>query len=175
MSMRNFMKIMEGDHTPPKYDPNDDEHYDALETTGFFGAQAAGCVLMAKSTGRLLLVLRSSGVLEPHTWGCLGGAFKNPETPVSAAKREAHEETGYDGPIQMVPLYVFKKDTFRYSNFLGIVPDEFEPDLGWEADQGIWVEPGNWPAPLHFGMQNLFADSASMNTIMHYYKLFTQR
>ncbi len=177
--MRQFIDLFETqsnitESAPPMYDPEDEDHYDALHKTGFFGAQGAGCVLMAKSTGRLLLVKRSSAVEQPGDWSSVGGAFKEPETPIVAARREANEETGYSGRIQMVPLLVFRKGTFRYSNFLGLIEDEFVPDLGWEAVAYEWCEVGHWPQPLHFGMQSLFGDAASMNTIMHYVKLFTQ-
>ena len=157
---------------PAEYEDQDAEHYEARRKTGFFGEQASGCILMAKSTGRIMLVLRSAKVDQPHTWGNVGGAHSSSERPVDAARREAHEETGYTGDIKMVPLYVFKKDTFRYSNFLGIVEDEFEPHLGWEADRAVWVDVGRWPNPLHFGVKALVNDQASMRIIKHYRDMF---
>lgn len=159
--------------TPPEYEDKDKQHYEARRKTGFFGAQAAGCVLMAKTTGRMLIVLRSAAVDQPHTWGNCGGAFDaSEERPIQAAQREAHEETGYTGNIQMIPLYVFAKGDFRYSNFLAIVDDEFTPHLGWEADKAVWVECGKWPKPLHFGLSALFADSKSIGVIKHYAQMF---
>lgn len=150
---------------PPEYDPEDDEHYDALEQTGFFGAQAAGCVFFARSTKRFLLMHRSQAVLEPGTWGNCGGAHKAQEAPLAAATREGREETGYAGEMSMMPLLVFSKGDFRYSNFLAIVEDEFEPDLGWEAVGYEWVGFGEWPEPLHFGMKALFSDPGSVQKI----------
>jgi 8-oxo-dGTP pyrophosphatase MutT (NUDIX family) len=159
--------------TPPEYEDKDEQHYEARRKTGFFGAQAAGCILMAKTTGRIMIVLRSAAVDQPHTWGNCGGAFDaKEERPIEAAKREAHEETGYTGPIQMIPLYVFRKDTFAYSNFLAIVDDEFKPHLGWEADRAVWVDFGHWPTPLHFGLKALFGDAASVKVIKHYADMF---
>lgn len=175
--MRKYMDLIneaeiDPSATPPEREEKDKEHYDALNKTGFFGSQAAGCVLMAKSTGRIMLVLRSQGVLEPHTWGNLGGAHAADERPIDAAKREAYEETGYTGSVTMIPLMVFKKGNFRYSNFLGIVDEEFEPHLGWEADDHVWVSLGRFPRPLHFGMESLFADDASIRTLRHYASMF---
>lgn len=159
--------------TPPEYEDKDAQHYEARRKTGFFGAQAAGCIMMAKTTGRILIVLRSAEVEQPHTYGGVGGAFDaSEETPVNAAKREAYEETGYTGDIQMIPLYVFKKDTFSYSNYLALVTDEFKPNLGWEADKAVWVEFGHWPKPLHFGLKALFSDSKSIGVIEHYSEMF---
>lgn len=169
--MRKFINIIEGEHTPPTYEDGDAAHYDALHDTGFFGAQGAGCLVMAMSTGRIMLVLRSEDVLESNTWGNLGGAHHADEQPVHAAERELHEETGYSGAARMIPLYVFRSGTFIYRNFLALVPDEFTPDLGWEATQHKWCEVGDWPEPLHYGPAAVFGDQASMRAIMHYAKL----
>jgi len=180
--MRKFMNVLqEGlnedtfidkNSAPPVYDDKDAEHYAARDRTGFFGAQASGCILMAKTTGRIMLVHRSSMVDQPHSWGNLGGAHGADERPVDAASREAHEESGYTKNITMVPLLVFVKGTFRYSNFLGLVDDEFTPHLGWEADDFRWVKIGDWPTPLHFGMESLFDDPKSYATITHYASMF---
>lgn len=166
--MRKLINIVEGDHTPPEYDPDDEDHYKALNNTGFFGQQAAGCLVMALKTGRIMLVLRSGAVLEPHTWGNFGGAHHADEQPVVAAERELYEESGYNGSVRMVPLYVFRSGTFIYRNFLALVPDEFTPELGWEADDYRWCEIGDWPEPLHFGPTAVFNDEKSMKTIQHY-------
>ena len=157
-----------GNHTPPEYEDGDEAHYDALDRTGFFGEQAAGCIAMARTTGRILVVLRSQAVEQPFTWGNVGGAHHSDETPVHAAERELYEETGYHGRCEMIPLLVFTKGTFRYCNFLALVDDEFVPVLGWEADDYKWVEFGNWPQPLHFGLQALFNDAASVDVIKSY-------
>ncbi len=167
-NIRDWIDLMEAAGyvpPPPTYDSEDDEHYDALDKTGFFGAQAAGCVFLARSTGRLMLMLRSYQVLEPGTWGNCGGAHKASEQPIAAAEREGREETGYSAAMDMVPLLVFTKGDFRYSNFLAVVDEEFEPDLGWEAEDHEWVEFGEWPQPLHFGMKALFSDAVSVAKI----------
>ena len=62
----------------------------------------------------------------------------------------------------MVPLFVFKKGTFRYSNFLGIIKDEFTPHLNWESESFKWCEFGKWPSPLHFGVKAILADPHSV-------------
>lgn len=168
-TIRTFIDIVEGEEAyiapPPEYDPEDAEHYDALDKTGFFGNQAAGCVFFAKSTGRFLLMLRSNKVLEPLTWGNCGGAHKSEEQPIKAAEREGREETGYTGSMQMVPAFVFTSGNFRYSNFFAVIQNEFVPDLGWEAIDYKWCEYGDWPEPLHFGMKALFSDAETQNMI----------
>ncbi len=50
-------------------------HADALAQTGFWGAYGgAGSIFLARDTGRLLLARRSHHVLQPGTWGTIGGA-----------------------------------------------------------------------------------------------------
>lgn len=170
MTMRRFIDIIREaevrDMSPEKYEAGDADHYVARDETGFFGRQAAGAIVMAKSTGRLLFMLRSDEVEEPGTWGNCGGAFHiERETPEKAALREVRQETGWTGAIDLVPLYVFKKGSFRYFNFLATVEEEFAPHLGWEADGHEWRAFGDWPQPLHFGLQALFRDTDSVETI----------
>ena len=140
---------------------SDSSHSDALRRTGFWGNQGAGCIFLAKSTGRILLQHRSRAVQEPGTWGTFGGAIDAGEEPEEAVRREVHEETGYTGSFELVPLAVFTSGSFRYSNFLAIVEDEFEPEHGWEAQGHGWFAYGDWPAPLHFGLRNLLGKSGA--------------
>jgi ADP-ribose pyrophosphatase YjhB (NUDIX family) len=136
-----------------------------LKFTGFWGKQGAGCIFLAKDTKRILLSYRSSQVLQPHTWGVWGGAIDNNEDPETAVKREVTEEAGYNGNVELVPLTIFQKDTFRYHNFLAIVDKEFTPELQWETENYKWVDYGNWPKPLHFGLKYLISNSG--NTIVN--------
>lgn len=144
---------------------DDAEHFDALRKTGFFGSAGAGCIFLARSTGRILLCHRSEYVEQPGDWGNWGGAINKGEDPLAAVQREAHEETGNGGPFEFVPLYVFAKDAFRYFNFLCIVDEEFTPALDWESQGYKWCEFGQWPQPLHFGLVSLFNDADSVAKI----------
>lgn len=143
------------------------EHFAALKRTGFFGNQGAGCIFLAKDTNRFLLAHRSASVEQPGTWGIWGGAIDSHETPQVAATREAEEESGYNGQIKMVPLYIFEahrngKIVFKYFNFLAIVPTEFTPHLDWESQGFQWCEFGDWPSPLHFGVTAILNDASSV-------------
>jgi len=143
---------------------NDQQHSDALDKTGFWGKQGAGCLFMAKTTGRLLIPLRSAMVLQPGTWGVWGGAIDSGENPQEAVKREASEEVGFRGIIEkLIPLYVYhdSKSEFKYHNFLAIVDDEFIPNLNWETERYKWVNYGDWPSPLHFGLKALIQHSGN--------------
>jgi|ERR1035437_111105 8-oxo-dGTP pyrophosphatase MutT (NUDIX family) len=152
------------------------QHFDALHKTGFYGAQGAGLIFLAQSTGRFLLAERSTkppprNVEQPGTFGVWGGAIDSNEDPKTAAIREAEEECGYNGQIKMIPLFVFRKDTFRYSNFLGVIPDEFTPRLNWESESYKWCEFGNWPKPLHFGVMAILNDPNSVQIMKEFLKI----
>jgi 8-oxo-dGTP pyrophosphatase MutT (NUDIX family) len=136
---------------------NDSEHASALQTTGFWGKQGAGAIIIAKDTGKILLPHRSLSVQEPNTWGTWGGAIDNDENPKTAAKREVEEEAGYSEYIEMIPLAVFSKNTFKYYNFAALVENEFVPKLNWETQGYKWVNFGDWPSPLHPGLQWLIS------------------
>ena len=140
-------------------------HERVLEETGFWGSQGAGSIVMARSTGRILVGLRSGEVVEPFTWGCWGGAIDEGEGPLEAALREVREECGYFGELSAEPLLVFTSGSFRYSNFLVTVDDEFEPCLNIETDEAGWFDLDDLPSPLHFGLEALFADPGSVQAI----------
>ena len=143
---------------------NDQEHRQALKRTGFWGRRGAGCIILAKNTGRFCIAHRSSKVEQPGTWGTWGGAIDEGEDPARAAQREVAEEAGYSGAMKMVPLYVFKhKSGFTYYNFLAIVEREFQPRLDWETQGYDWVEYGAWPSPLHPGLQAVLSDAPSQD------------
>jgi 8-oxo-dGTP pyrophosphatase MutT (NUDIX family) len=148
---------------------SDKEHRDALEKTGFWGKQAAGCLFLAADTNRICIAHRSSQVEQPNTWGTWGGAIDAGENPAHAVKREVKEEAGYSGPLKLIPLYVFSHPSgFRYYNFLAIVAHEFKPMLNWETQGSEWVEFGDWPRPLHPGLASLLNDQESMSIIKRY-------
>ena len=126
------------------------------EDSQFYGDEGAGALIIAKDTGRLLLFLRSDQVNEPGTWNLVGGKLDGNEDPKTAVSREIEEETGYTGDYKISLLYTFKHKDFKYSNYLMVVPFEFTPELNWEHSTSQWVEFGEWPGSLHFGIQYLF-------------------
>lgn len=140
---------------------NDMDHAAALRDTGFWGRAGAGALIVASETGRILLPHRSMSVEQPGTWGVWGGAIDSGENPALAARREVSEEAGASSVSEMIPLYVFKKGDFRYHNFMAVVPEEFEPNLNWETQGYRWVDFGEWPSPMHFGLKALLDNSGA--------------
>ena len=131
-----------------------------------WGNAGAGCLIMAADTKRFLMPLRSEWVQEPLTWSTWGGAIDRGEDPKTAAMREVSEEAGYkDKVLDMIHLYTFKDDGFTYDTFVAIVETEFEPQLNWETDQAVWVEFGQWPKPLHFGLTDLLKNTSVSNKL----------
>jgi len=142
------------------------EHKQAMLETGFWGRAAAGALVLARSTSRLLIAHRAEGTLQAGTWGTWGGAVDAGETPVDAVTRELREEAGFKDDFDSHPLMVFEHDTgFTYSNFLVIVDHEFEPVLNWETQNFGWFNYGDWPDPLHFGLEQLLNHEPSQRRI----------
>lgn len=125
-----------------------------------FGTEGAGCIILAKNTGKLLIPLRSKKVLEPNTWGIWGGKMDDDdESPEKAVRREVKEESGYLGNLDLIKLTPYKEQNFIYHNFLGIVDKQFVPRLNEETTAYRWVQYGDWPEPLHYGLKYLIETS----------------
>lgn len=116
---------------------------------------AAGALIVAKDTGRILLQHRSKKVGNPGTWAMWGGGIEDGESPEEATRREIGEEAGEIDIKKMVKLGSSKKDGFEYHSFVAFVPKEFKPSINWESQGYRWVEFGDWPEPLHKGLEKL--------------------
>lgn len=124
------------------------------------GRRGAGILLVARSTKRVLLLLRGAECNEPGTWGLPGGKIESREQARSAAVRELEEEAGWRGEVLVLkePIYVFEEPDFEFFNYLGFIEDEFEPRLNWESDDAGWFSLNRLPSPLHFGVEELLRE-----------------
>jgi 8-oxo-dGTP pyrophosphatase MutT (NUDIX family) len=134
------------------------------------GNAASGVLLISEKTGRIGLPLRGPRVHTPNKWGTVGGAVQRGMTPEESARAEVAEETGYTGPMEMIPAHVFEDRGFKYHNFIGIVPEEFpyrpEPHAAWETQRFQWFDPEEikqgmreLPSQYHPGLIELFSKS----------------
>lgn len=122
----------------------------------------AGILFVAESTGRVLLALRSRAVTFPGTWCVVGGMVERGETPAEAAIREAQEEVGYSGPIDLYRGLVFRTQGFTYHNFVGFVPSQFRPVLNAESLEASWFDPKRLPEPIHPGTDDFLLSIETM-------------
>jgi len=126
----------------------------------FWGNLGAGVLPICKKTGRILVAYRSKYVNEPHTWGIFGGKLDEEDGEDDlqvVAKREFVEETGFSGDVRLIPAYIYKAKGFEYHNFIGILDDEFEPELDWETEKTKWINFDELEKlyPKHFGLKAL--------------------
>lgn len=124
----------------------------------YWGSRAAGILPYCSNTKRFMVGLRSDFVLEPNTYGLFGGKFDNNEDSAEmVALREFKEETNFDGKINLKLLYKFEDVNFVYYNFLGILEEEFIPDLNWENDEYLWLTYDELVRldKKHFGLEKL--------------------
>lgn len=142
--------------------------------------QAAGLLLRAEDSGRILLLLRRDG-----TWDFPGGILERGEDALDAALRELVEETGFRGPVFLDsprplaivsvtrdgPLQLFSPPptsgaVFAYATILGWVLREFGPRLDAEHILSAWTPLEHATAlPLHPGVAAVLSvarDSASL-------------
>jgi len=107
--------------------------------------QPPGCVLYAEDTGRWGFQQRSDSVTDPGVWSTWGGGREPGETLAQCVRRELAEESGYQGEMVLEPM----GSNSDYATFVARVPREFEPRANAEIKDYCWVNPGQWPQPLH--------------------------
>jgi 8-oxo-dGTP pyrophosphatase MutT (NUDIX family) len=120
--------------------------------------KAAGAIIIAKDTGRVLLQFRSNWVSDPLLWSTYGGGKEDGETIEDCCKREIEEETGYNGSITLEKCYVKKMEGFEYHTFIATIPKEFEVKPNYETLISNWFEPGKWPTKKHPGFEECLND-----------------
>lgn len=120
---------------------------------------AAGVLPICKQTGKLLIIKRGPNQSGGGTWACFGGKFE-PEadrSPKECAKREFAEESSFTGfyKITRMPLHVNSDNHRIFYTYVGIVGEEFVPDLerGHEATEYGWFSLGELPENLLPGFE----------------------
>lgn len=132
--------------------------YEYIIAEGRWGHVGAGILPYCTKTNKFLISLRSRYVLEPNTWNLWGGKIEDvDETVERSALREFRKETGYNGQIKLIKSYIYKEKNFTYYNFIGIVNNEFIPNLDWETQDFKWMSLDDLIKlePKHFGLKSL--------------------
>lgn len=127
---------------------------------------AAGALIIAADSLKVLTVLRSHQVDDGGVWCGVGGKIDGLETPEQAARREIAEEVGYSGPMSLTPALLFENDWLTFHNFIGVVPKQFIATLNHESDGYSWTDLEKIPRPFHFGLQSLLSDADSYTKIL---------
>ena len=132
-----------------------------------WGRAGSGILFVCPEDNSVLLFERSWDVMEPKTWGIVGGRIDDPEneTAWDSAMKESFEETGGDLPFgEILGEIVYKEENFIYTNFVyGISlsqKEQWNIRLNWENDDYKWIPfeslvVGEIPFRLHFGVENL--------------------
>ena len=128
-------------------------------------ANATGVLVICTSTKRALINKRSNLVPTPNTWATFGGMVDDTDTSnENACKRELSEEAGFKGSMKLITAYLYKKDDFKYQNYIGLVEKEFTPSINEESTDYVWC---NWQElyeiePKHYGLDSLLENSVSI-------------
>ena len=116
---------------------------------------AAGVLIFARSTGRFLLLQKTSGKNQ-GTWGLCGGSAIDGESFIQNLLREVNEEIGESHPafIKVFPIekFVSHGEQFRFQTYMAIIDDEFIPELSDEHIAWGWFSLLSYPRPLHRGL-----------------------
>ncbi|MAW98076.1 MAG: hypothetical protein CMN72_00135 [Sphingomonas sp.] len=144
---------------------------DFNELVGNASDRAAGGLIISKSSGNILIAMRSSEVEHPDRLGIFGGRFDDYESPEEALEREIFEETGYPifGPYKPLSISYDRESDFAYHTHIAFAPDDFEPDLNWEHTKAEWVSldelVSKEPNQLHHGIAQLLQNEAVINEL----------
>jgi 8-oxo-dGTP pyrophosphatase MutT (NUDIX family) len=136
--------------------------------TGTSSKRGAGCMIMARKTGRFLMCKRAANTPYPLTWASFGGKGEFNETAEQTARREAFEETGYriDGPVEH--LFHFELSTFSFDTFIATVEEEFTPRLNAEAEDASWMTLEEIPENVHDGLLAILEDKITVNRLIRH-------
>ncbi|CAA7611672.1 NUDIX hydrolase [Magnetospirillum sp. UT-4] len=91
-------------------------------------------------TRRVLVAKRAQVARNAGMWNFFGGGLDRGEVPLRAARRELHEEAGLlVPPSRLVPLGAAVTTGKRNLLYGLSLPEEFEPVLNEESDEGRWL------------------------------------
>jgi hypothetical protein len=160
-------------------DELDELHYKGpIEDSSGWKMFGAGCIVLAKSTRRLLIPKRRSDVDNANLWSTFGGFIINYEFPKQAMLRNLEEQSGLpgghpysgghtNGAPGMYPLMTYHDINagFMYYNFLVVVDSEFQPRIGGTMQSAEWFNLGIVPEPCDANLRYLLSNTLTESTI----------
>jgi 8-oxo-dGTP pyrophosphatase MutT (NUDIX family) len=138
-----------------------------MTSSGTWGRGASGILIISQESEEILLLKRSSHVLDPGVWGIPGGARKEDtdglEDALVTAIAESYEELGNlpKGRMRKKPYIHQKPGTdFTYQTFVLEIDinekDRFVPQLNWENTEYKWLRRDSLKnLPLHPGVREM--------------------
>jgi len=129
--------------------------------------EGCGALIMAKSTKRVMFLLRSHSS-HANTWSLPGGRVETHEDMVTALAREIKEELGgqiIDAELVLLERYVSDNNRFVYHTYFVSVDHEFVPELNDEHWGYAWLPVFMAPRPLHPGLARSLADHHTQEKI----------
>jgi hypothetical protein len=139
----------------------------------------AGVLAICESTGRLLLGKRSGESSDSDTWGEFGIKFtkegdEQEENVLYVVEQAFRLQTAYSGKIKLIPSFIYETtgDSYKYYNFIAILPEEFTPTLSGKNKEFKWftldeLKKMNRKA-FHFGLKMMWEKDG--DTITKYAK-----
>lgn len=139
--------------------------------------RGAGALMYCPDTNRFLLLKRSENCDEPHTWCSGGGGVEPGEALHEAVRREYEEETGFD-QNESCDLHYLGMQThpgFEFHNYLGLVDNEFEPQLNDEHTDSQWLHWKDFPVDeMHPHMWRAFTSDEGQALIRKHTNAYTE-
>jgi 8-oxo-dGTP diphosphatase len=109
-----------------------------------------GIAIKCKKTDKILLLKRNHNPYKDY-WALLSGKVDKNEEPMEAMIREIREEIGLDAlklEIRVVSSEINHTTNTQFTFYLGIINDEFVPNLNKENSEYKWVKSNELPTPL---------------------------
>jgi len=107
-------------------------------------------VIFENGQGQILVLRRHPQDPEGTTWGLVGGKVEAGETELMAAKREVHEEIGYDidpAALQLIKTYHWKRSDLDIDFTVFALPSQTEDtvlSINYdEHTEHLWVAPAD--------------------------------
>ena len=137
---------------------------------------ALGTIFLSKSTGKIMLGLRSETSTFSGTWSFWGGKLEKSEFFGETLDRELLEELGKIKGIEntfALDDYESKDGKFKYASYVTIVKEEFIPTLNNEHVGYCWVDVDKWPKPLHNGARIILENKFNKKKIKQLVELYS--